>query len=330
MVIMRRRRVKGSRVSVDGARGPASGSGPRVEGRAAPRAGFTILELLLSLLILSLLVTILVVAVNRARSSGGIAAERLSVSAMKLGVEQFQSEFGFLPPLVKDNNVAKYPGYKAPNSDMGPLDDGMPVVFDTGDVDDLEYLRGGLGTGGPGGDSSSEDYRFSEYSIPYYLVGALGEDKDGVLIDGVAGPGFRTPRRDGSFEKSGREFKAYFEPPSRGGGIVTVDQEEGRIEARDNEGIAYRYYRWEPGHPQTGELKVGSTYYYNVPDIVGDPSVDASLRGARFAIVAAGPNGVFGELTEGGYDVWSTKVGTGPEGVIKKRARDDNVVEVGK
>lgn len=317
--------------SVDGARARQPGPRPRAEGRAADRAaGFTIVELLVSIIIIFLLVTLLVVAVNRAKSAAGTAAERQTVSAMKTGVEYFQNEFGFLPPLVKDNNSTKYP--KGPILPQGPLGlNGNPVVYRTSNKDDLIYLRGDEVD-----DDGSNDYRFSEYSIPYYLIGVLGAAPDGEPIDGVVGPGFKTPERDGSFEKSGREFQPFFDPPGRAQGVVEVNAEEGRFELRGSKGFAYRYYRWEPGRA-TGEnvgQVIDTPEDYNVPAIVGDAGEDPELRGARFAIVSAGPNGVLGDDTEGMGDpetFWQQMLGRAASTAqLLRKAREDNVVEVGR
>ena len=172
--------------SVDGAR--TSGDRPRAEGRAARPGGFTITELLVTIIILFLLITMLVVAVNRARSIAATNAERQTVASLKIGVEQFQGEFGFLPPLVKDDpHPSKYAGWDAPIDGEGPLDDDFnPVVFSTGDQADLDFLRGGASIG-DGNDPTEKDYRFSEYSIPYYLMGVLGVSPDDEPIDGVDG-----------------------------------------------------------------------------------------------------------------------------------------------
>jgi competence protein ComGC len=317
--------------------------GPRVKGRAARRPGFTITELLLVLIVLFLLISLLVVAVNRARAMAGMAAERQTVSAMKTGVEYFQQEFGFLPPLVRDYNMDKYPDYatKVPSppsipgaNEDGPLNSATfdPQIFSTGNPPDLAFLRAEQIDFNP---TELKDYRFSEYSIPYYLIGTLGLDPNGMLIDGVRGPGFRTPTRGGSFMDSGRQFGAFFTPSTSSQGVVATDSTVGRFELRDNKAVSYRYYRWENGRANGADIGklVNLPKDYNVPSIVGDAQDDVSLRGARWAIVAAGPNGVFGDNTEGvdmdAEEYWALKLGAGTPEQLLRRAREDNIVEVG-
>lgn len=328
-------RVGSYGASVDSSRSPMPGAGPRVEGRAAGREGFTITELLVTLIILFLLITMLVVAVNRARDVARRSTDTQTVATLKIGVERFQDEFGFLPPLVKDNpDPSKYSDWDAPLDGNAPLDDEFnPVVFSTGDEDDLEFLRGGTSLG-IGGGSEEKDYRFSEYTIPYYLMGALGRRPDDTLIDGVEGAGFRTPRRDGSFMSTGRIFEPFFQEARDGEGVIAVDSTEGRYELRDSNGVAFRYYRWEHGKPTTGEM-TEFPEDYNVPGLIGDAFDDEALRGARWAIVAAGPNGVFGDQTEGGtgkaVDFWQSKLGRATnEQTLRRRAQDDNIVEIGR
>jgi competence protein ComGC len=316
---------------------------PRVKGRAARRPGFTITEFLLTLIIVFMLITLLIVAVNRAKSAAAMAAERHNVNAMKIGVEYFQQEFGFQPPLVRDYNAEKYLDYanKVPDppaipgaNEDGPLNSETfdPQVYSTGNPPDLAFLRAEQIDFDP---SKQKDYRFSEYSIPYYLIGTLGATPNGKLIDGVKGPGFRTPTRAGSFMDSGRQFDAFFTPSSRAQGVVATDAAAGRFELRDANGVAYRYYRWEQGRANgadIGEL-VDIPEDFNVPDLVGDAGDNVALRGATWAIVAAGPNGVFGDATEGvdmdAEEYWAFKLGSGSPEQLKRRAREDNIVEVG-
>ena len=115
---------------------------------------------------------------------------------------------------------------------------------------------------------------------------------------------------------------------------MAVNTMEGRFELRDRNGVAYRYYRWEPGKPGTGEM-VDFPQDFNVPDLVGNPFDDVSLRGAKWAIVGAGPNGVFGDWTEGGTGsavrYWENQLGRASnEPTLIRRAREDNVVEIGR
>lgn len=118
----------------------------------------------------------------------------------------------------------------------------------------------------------------------------------------------------------------------------------------DDGGKAYRYYRWEPLSASYG-ITARATYQLNIPYVLldeaavealasADPvsavSIDltggnASLRGARWAIVGAGPNGLFGtepfELLRRRLDVPDTG---SEESDYRALAKSDNLVEVGR
>jgi hypothetical protein len=84
---------------------------------------------------------------------------------------------------------------------------------------------------------------------------------------------------------------------------VTLQEGPERVQLQDVHGVAYRFYHWEHGQAAGGQIgQVLSAADLNVPAIVGDPTEDASLRDAQDAIVAAGPNGVFGD--EMGLPLW--------------------------
>ncbi len=193
-----------------------------------------------------------------------------------------------------------------------------------------------------------DDRRYSKYSLAYYLTGVL--DKD---VDGVRGPGFARPLIDGSFlgvgypvgsvrdkfaplmdvdRRGARMQTDYVDPrevaehmPSAGGATTpTVDDvramyEDYQLPALfsivDGFGNAYRYYRWEQGRFENGQLVVENELDLNIPPVLIDPveyeriqndpvnlglsqnqyiGDDSKLRGARYAIVSAGPDGFFG------------------------------------
>ncbi|NRA59213.1 MAG: hypothetical protein HRU13_13965, partial [Phycisphaerales bacterium] len=200
------------------------------------RAGFTIVELGVSILVIAILIGLLLVGLNRLSSTAQSGAERANLISMKVAVESFKTDFGFLPPLVKDGLQYPTGAIVGPGSMATPPvndTDGTINTYSTSVGADLEFLRGQPG---------EEFERFSIYSLPYYLVGALGE-----AYDGRDGPGFRELRRDGTFRTTGgRLFEPKFEVTQGSDGFVEVDVEEGRFELRDRNGVAYRYYRWVP------------------------------------------------------------------------------------
>ncbi|MCW5775286.1 MAG: prepilin-type N-terminal cleavage/methylation domain-containing protein [Phycisphaeraceae bacterium] len=311
-------------------------------GRHIPttRGGFTLMELLVTLLVVALLIGLLLVGFNRVQKSARSTAARQDVVSIRIAVEQFRSDFGFLPPLVKDGNTIDYPGF--PDS-LNPLvpdpnESGKfnPRVYNRADQTDLRYLRGD-GIDSSSSTASNGDYRFSEYSLAYYLLGALGAE-----VDGVAGPGFAVPRVDGSFDRRSSKRTDPLYDPGRAGAVIARDGPAGRVTLVDRFGTPYRFYRWEQGQI-TGQNagKVMELRDLNVPKILGLPEHDApnndepalsntDLRTAAYAIVSAGPNRVFGDIpTETGDAIEQTLGRTFRNDLDRERAgREDNIAEV--
>jgi type II secretory pathway pseudopilin PulG len=325
--------------------------GRRRPDRAGSGAGaFTLIEMLFVIAVIFLLITLLLVGFRHARAVARRTADRAMLTALKQGADHFNQEVGFLPPLVKD--------YDWPYSPSG-----RPVVT-VGGRNRVNVFN--VGNTQPGGDlealrtrpaASQPDLRFSLYTVPYYLLGVCEMPLDpgnstGPPIDGIAGPGMRTPMRDGRFEQSGREFAPFFDTSRNARAVVTADPLYGRVELRDSHGVAVRYYRWEHGKPVANANgtpgPVGSVVGVddlNIPFFMGDPSSDTSIRDAKYALMAAGPNGLFGNEDQlpvghpqrltladmasriGFRGDWST-----PEGQarLRQEAIADNVVEVGR
>jgi len=226
--------------------------------------------------------------------------------------------------------------------------------------------------------------RYSKYSLAYYLAGALPS-----AVDGVDGAGMVRPLGDGTFEgvladstdlleSNGRStsrdrYEPFFDA-DRGSAKIAreyfdideyrenagdaaldigdpVSQTDWRhIAIVDDNGKAYRYYRWEPLSSSYG-ITARATYQLNIPYVLIDESVidelaasdpvsavaidltagDASLRGARWAIVGAGPDGMFGTepigLLREKLDV--PEDGT-TESAYRALAKSDNLVGVGR
>lgn len=246
------------------------------------------MELLVAILVIFALIGLLIVGVRAVRKSGRGAGDTALVNSLNLAVSNFNREFGFLPPLVKDFESA------------GPLRTvsgrRVPWVYSVSNAQDAQVLRSSQSPAAPGTPQSLYDIRFSLLSLPYYVIGALeveGVSGEGRPIDGVAGPGFLTPKRDGSFERSGRKFESFFDLSRNAKALYSSDAAAGRVVLRDANEVPVRYYRWLQGNPST--TLVASVNDCNVPLILGRASDDASLRSAVFAIVAAGPDGVFGD-----------------------------------
>lgn len=278
---------------------------------------FTLIELLVSLFIISLLIGLLVVGMRHAFAAARQAATTQDVSALKVAVQTFKNDFGFLPPLVQD-------GYPGTPDTTGPLvsvgSRTMPNIYHLANTADREFLQ----------DSTMvPDYRFSVYSLSYYIMGALGKS-----IDGVEGPGARTPKRDGSFDfLTNDTYDALFDPKA---GQVTFapwlaseDPTSGRFELQDRNGVAYRYYRWQQGTPTVGDDERG---VLNVPELVEIARDRTELGDAAFAIVAAGADGVFGDIPIETLEQIENALGKRfeTEAEAEDAARKDNIVEIGR
>lgn len=326
--------------------------------------------MLFSIAIVILLMGLLIGGLRLARRVANKAADQTAVAGLVMACEQFKHDFGFPPPLVQDNwnnetnqvdeNVyigqpLKSPtdGRVGPISSIHPNDPGDktydPVTF-LSTTDQAQrflfreepFMRGRK----QAGDvviTDRGDYRFSRYSLAYYLLGVLGNDPTGASIDGVEGAGFLAPNADGTFRKTGgKKYQPLFDTSKGSISVVPVDAAAGRFELRDRNGVPFRYYMWKQGAEKPPgkdlSLVVEKVDDLNVPLLVGDPASDPSVRNAEYAIVAAGANGVFG-------DWWSKdrhteapsfiKQGVGvSDGVDDDRAarmgREDNIVGVGR
>jgi prepilin-type N-terminal cleavage/methylation domain-containing protein len=233
------------------------------------RAGFTLAELLIVIAIIGLLATLAFVVLSRSLRDSRAAVERQTIIALRNGVESFKQEFGFAPPLIDDSDPVN-PTTHNPN------------------VRGEAFLR------------SAEDInepRYSTLSLPYYVFGLLGKDEDGV-----DGPGYTEPQRDGTFSRRGRAYPSRMDISSDGARLKRDPADPVRMAYVDRWGKAatssegwpaanpIRYYRWKPAFKASGALD-----QYLVPRAVGDPNTNIALRGAEYAIVSVGPDGVTDE-----------------------------------
>jgi len=81
---------------------------------SAVTAGFTIVELLVVLAIISLLTGLLIVAIGGARSSALAATTRARMGAMVQATDRFEGDTGYLPPLL-DNDRSALDGLEPTN-----------------------------------------------------------------------------------------------------------------------------------------------------------------------------------------------------------------------
>ncbi|MEN0020725.1 MAG: prepilin-type N-terminal cleavage/methylation domain-containing protein [Planctomycetota bacterium] len=302
--------------------------------KAPTRQGFTILEMLITIVVIGALLSIVLVGLDRVGVAATRAAGLQDVNAIKQGVTQFRDDFGFLPPVVADD-ARNRNGLADPPGSLIEPDNTLRVLNDN-------ELRG-IGI--------NPDFRYSNHSIPLFVMGALDSD-----VDGANGLGFREPQVAEDFARFQRgSFSvtaSYFEP--RGGSDLVLQgstSDSGRWVLLDRRGQPYRFYRWLPSLPAPLTL-----HDLNVPNLLGSAVDDATdpdnyspaldqvqLRNAAFAIVSAGTDEVFGDRPLGGSATVSypgefetreqlesaTDTAGLSDNELADRAREDNIIAVG-
>jgi prepilin-type N-terminal cleavage/methylation domain-containing protein len=329
----RRRVVRRSAAGV-----PAPARGRAFPPRLPRCHGMTLVEVLFVVVIILVVMSLLIGSVHMVTRTSRAVTHQVAVNSLKQGVIAFQQEFGFAPPLVSDIILSAAGEPPAITPGGQPLTTTAPRrarIFNLAE-------HGGFLRHLP--DPGEPDQRFSIYTLPYYLIGVIDDPRDPAnpnsgAIDGVPGPGFRTPRRDGTFSDSGRIYQPFFAVGSGSTSLYTdtATGGPGRVELRDANGIAFRYYRWEPKRNPLPSDNVRERL--RIPYIVGEPETDPSLRIARYAIVGAGPDRLFGnefQLPAGHPQYIPTAEMTrrlslasnAPAGEIFMAASSDNIVEV--
>lgn len=353
--------------------------GARARRSKPTQRGFTIIELLVAIVVIAILIGVLIVAISAALRAARRAGEQQTATGIQTGIGVFQNTFNnSLPPLVYDGapidllahaSTPKLPG--APANGEGPVV--RPGGATPPTVSTLEniYLDGGAvfltGRVPPDGTGTYQplfnperDPRYSKFSLPIFLTGALGED-----ADGVSGPGLRlTYTNRGGWSLGGQSqireplYEAsrasavvssyvsvdeYREHGKAAGGVLppgATDANPDRTAFVNGAGVAVRYYRWAPTDPNA-DSGGPSLQFLNLPLVLRDPrtwanpdepgeSISAELRSAAYAVVSAGPNGLFG--TEP-VALLRERLGIGSgvaDEVVRFEAWQDNVVRVGK
>ncbi|MEX2218983.1 MAG: hypothetical protein WD749_09505 [Phycisphaerales bacterium] len=315
--------------------------------------------MLIVLLVIFAIMGLLIGGIRQLSSSAQATADKASVLSLKQAVEQFRQQMGFLPPLMKDRGDVVSAAGPIAFDGTPPVVAGIIKVYSVTDTEDLQALRGGTNEAEPGTYSV-----YSEFSLPAYILGALDMSRpaplNNVSFDGVQGPGFRKAKPDGTFESAGAKFEPFFDVARTPTAVYAEDASTGKVQLRDRNGVAYRYYRWEhdagqpdSGHPQVDPVLIreGVKIYANVPRIVYDPyfaipfgqlpaagvqspRLPDEMKAAAFAIVGAGPNEVFGDepVAELQAKLGMTINPGNPQDVAKLigRASADNAVEVGR
>lgn len=261
---------------------------------------------MVAVVIVILVAAMAIVAVNSFVRTGRRSAEESNLRALAMAIDQFKQSFKFYPPLVNDFSTAT----GGPIRQRGPTEFTVRIAgqLEAAAEDPLPPLQFlSYESGNP------TDPRYSELSLSYYLLGALGKD-----VDGVDGPGLTTPYEIPratpwrSFAMQGRKIDPLYDASQDKTRVAAQDENgtpvvgtgsERQTRIFDRWGGAIRYYRWEPlfhvavnptsGRPTTPPnevTQVGEVRDYCQPLFLGDPRANASLRPMKWALVSKGPD----------------------------------------
>lgn len=290
--------------------------------------GFTLLEVIVAVLIISILIGLLISGMLYARRYAASAVDAQAVDSVVIGLGDYRREFGAAPPLVRERS----PVQAGEVVSSGGVNRVAVYLLSSG-TDEALLRREGQPPPPP--TNPFDDYRFSERTIPYYLVGALNQPLSGptgdLPIDGVKGPGFYRPADDGAFEiprdvlaaaqnpnpervRTGKKYDSLIDFSKPSPTLFTDPSAVRSVEVRDRLGLPIRYYTWLPGRLVNGRYIVEALTDLNVPLLVGRVATDnarnpafiptgddrdleknTTLRNAKWAVVAAGPDGAFGD-----------------------------------
>jgi prepilin-type N-terminal cleavage/methylation domain-containing protein len=340
--------------------------------RARHNPGFTMMELLMSLLVIGLLMSLLITAAVHVRRVARATVDRQAVRNIAQGVSQFTRDFGFAPPLIRDQDTTANPSRVAV-AGAGSVPARLNVYTPITSAAHEAALR--APSAGYSAANPLADNRFSTVSLAAYLVGGVPTARGGgasvpadLPIDGVRGPGMYKPRRDGSFEvppdaltnavgatkRTGGRIEPLVDLSKSGVQLVTPAglpaNLQGAVELRDARGGVIRYYAWIQGDPSNNGA-VTDFASMNIPPVVGRWTPDAQnpdsraelarfklpedrnvasnarLRTASWAVVAPGPDGLFGDEPDAAIAAYYGNAANQFDNRVKAEA--DNIVEVG-
>lgn len=339
---------------------------PRGDARA-----FTIIELIVSIAIIALLLGIAVFGVRTLQKSARGTVAQTMVNQIAAGIDRFEDSVGFLPPLVKDRGdpvpaVTTLTLVRGARNAVRVYEPDVPA--------DVQTLNDLVLTGNVNNNPFEGEFRYSDASLAFFLVGALDyrytdNGQPEVVIDGVKGPGMYKPTRDGEFgvprelvnsngdRRVGTPLESFVNIGSGGAKLAYATANEPRsVRLVDAGGVPIRYYRWINGNPPAnnanGPLQVQSLDDLKVPRMVGRFTVDVAnpvlnqttfptpldrdirqntaLKSATWAVVAAGPNGVFGdEPLQDIAKALGRSYDVSEEPKLRAEAEQDNIVKVG-
>lgn len=302
--------------------------------RVAPR-GFTLVEVVVVITLIVVLSALLLFSIGPSVKAARTASDTAFARSLGVGVEQFNQEFGFLPPLVDDfGGLPSAPG--------GPIErptaPAVPFIRLKGDPSQprndangqAQFLRHEV-VRPDGADQST--LRMSYFSLPFYLIGTAGETDAtdtqlNARLDGVQGPGFTQPLADGTFTRSGTTHAPMLSLSTLTERLQTLSGTSERT-LGDRQRRAVRYYRWQPtlhvaaganvpnvqvafpgSAPTNDPTRAGQVRSYNAPTVfplgerkrlvsgqLQSPESVMTLqqRAARYAVVFPGLDGLFGD-----------------------------------
>lgn len=289
------------------------------------RPAFTLIELLITVALLSLLIGILIVALGGAKRAGESAHATRQVNSIGAATQSFITDFGYAPPLLVPEpslgnlyTLGGRGGYIVPQAAATQSDDLRDLLEDNryaseftlavylmgvGDLDGRKTPLAGPSGGNCGPSSSTSDVADSS-----------------ACDDGLSGEGIRSPGRDQSWnggadrsahsaKTEGQVYGPYLDP---GTADLEFVADVGMYRLLDYHGNAVRYYKgWQkaprPGDPGFNanvpnqlpsldfvpiELRSAEAVEWQAGNDSGSYAPDMSREGgvlnAEYAILAAG------------------------------------------
>ncbi|MBX3386131.1 MAG: hypothetical protein KF768_06145 [Phycisphaeraceae bacterium] len=246
----------------------------------ASRRAFTLVEAALVVIIIAVLAAILLVAVRAAMLEARRRGEQQLLTSLQLQIVHFKESHGFVPPLVRD----AAPGPVTAQNEV--------LVHSPADLRNLNLDR------------------FSVFTLPYFLLGALP-----ATVDGIDGFGYTKPLPPierasgqwvGPFSRRGAKFEALADV-TRDRNRIRRDSDT-QIQLLDRWNRPIRYYRWENTYFTSGPRE-GEVQSWGIPkdlwprDIFDGGGSDEEkaaataaripqIRSASYAILSLGADGV--------------------------------------
>lgn len=277
--------------------------------------GFTLVEMLAVISIITLLISILLIALSGALTESRRAQTSSIMQSIETGVEQFRNDVGYLPPQVlagsdwstSDGSIS------TPSLELG--------TGSIASVPDLQAIDERTST-----NLEARVGRYmSDFTVSVYLMGIgdfNGDSNDGTAIigaqaeqaalnDGIAGPGIKAPGPSKAWKSTdalssglleheaqptGRTFGPYLDPGTFAP-YLQFDETRGLYRIVDAFDTPIRFYSGLPNRTNTGDATLlrmppelwteawaSAAVAGNSPE-AGD---DRELLGAEYVLLSAG------------------------------------------